>query len=153
MKRIHTLFALVSLVSAVAWADITLDLTKTYYIQAVNGGAYVKLNTSGNATLSASPETAFEIAVTTDGYTIHADNGYLIGSGWDTKCSSEAKVWTIAETDQGYLISQEHSNLHGKLGFDSNAVGSSLYCNKGNFYFQFVDASVQRAKVTYIYII
>ncbi|MCQ2293045.1 MAG: M60 family metallopeptidase [Bacteroidaceae bacterium] len=151
MKRIHTLFALLSLVSAVAWADITLDLTKTYYIQAVNGGAYVKLNTSGNATLSASPETAFEIAVTEGGYTIHADNGYLIGSGWDTKCSSEAKAWTIAETDQGYLISQEHSTLHGKLGFDSNAAGSPLYCNKGNFYFQFVDASVQRAKVTYIY--
>lgn len=151
MKRLLSLFALLCLVCTGAWADISLDLSKKYYIQAVSGGAYVKLNTSGNATLSAAPETQFEIATTDGGYTIHAENGYLIGAGWDTKCSSDAKAWTIEETDQGYLISQEHSNLHGKLGFDSNAVGSSLYCNKGNTYFHFVDASVQRAKVTYIY--
>lgn len=151
MKRLLSLFALLCLVCTGAWADISLDLSKKYYIQAVSGGAYVKLNNSGNATLSAAPETQFEIATTDGGYTIHADNGYLIGAGWDTKCSSDAKAWTIEETDQGYLISQEHSNLHGKLGFDSNAVGSPLYCNKGNIYFHFVDASVQRAKVTYIY--
>ena len=152
MKRILSLLALLCLVCTGAWADISLDLTKKYYIQAVNGGAYVKLNDSGNATLSAAPETQFEIAETTDGgFTIHAENGYLIGSGWDAKCSSEAKAWTIEETTQGYLISQTHANHTGKLGFDSNAVGSPLYCNKGNFYFLFVDASVQRAKVTYVY--
>ena len=95
MKRLLSLFALLCLVCTGAWADISLDLTKKYYIQAVNGGAYVKLNDSGNATLSAAPETQFEIAETTDGYTIHAENGYLVGDSWNAVRANESKVWMI----------------------------------------------------------
>lgn len=111
-----------------------LDLTKKYYFKNNYADKYVVLNASGNATISATNKTAFELAESGSGFTIKAGTNYLGASGWNTQSQSSAFVWTVAKVAEGYKFNQQTTSQKGYLGLNANtsAEGSKLYCNKGN---------------------
>lgn len=130
MKKFLT-FVLLCLMSIAAWAaEPSFDTSKHYYIKNVDANKYVVLNSSGNATISATNKTLFTIEGSGSSYTIKSGNTYLSASSWNTQPSTESFTWTIDETEDGLTFYQEKA-IKGLLGIDNLSEGEKIYCNKG----------------------
>ena len=131
MKKFLT-FVLLCLMSIAAWAtEPSFDTSKHYYIKNVDADKYVVLNSSGNATISATNKTLFTIEGSGSSYTIKSGNTYLSASSWNTQPSTASFTWIIDEPENGkFTFEQNTTNNKGHLGLDKLDEGEKLYCNK-----------------------
>ncbi len=133
MKKLFLLFIVLFTGVTRLWATVSFVEGRPYTIKN-SSGRYVNIETAGqNAKLSATCSVVYFTA-SGDNWTISNLTNSLYATSWNaTANTSNSTPWIIAEVsgkDNTYTLNQQTSTCTGYLGFDSDAEGSKMYCNK-----------------------